>query len=218
MREEHPNQQELPDLPPGGPVQTPASGSDQVREMSEVAVLQGQVLDLGLVREARPVFVYDAKLAKQKSGNAARQERHRKKIAASGLVVMPIPSAIASAVKEAGGDWYKIAETLGKGSQGPKKEGDEGDVVITKTARAEIEAAGGLDQWVQKRVDLAIAALPPVPPAPPVAPKIVEKIVEKVIEKPVVKLTSEQKKTYELGKKVASLKGWRASVLAWLIH
>jgi hypothetical protein len=217
MREEHPNQQELPDLPPGGPAPAPAPGSDQVREMSEVAALQAQVLDLGLVREGRPVFVYDAKLAKQKSANAARQERHRKKIADSGLVVMPIPNAIASAVKEAGGDWSKITEALGKGSQGREMQGIGGDEVIPQAVRAEITEAGGLDQWVQKRVDSAIAALPPVPPASPVAPKIVEKIVEKVVEKRVLKLNSQQEKLFELGKKVAQLSGWRASVLRWLL-
>lgn len=213
MREEHPKQQELPNLPPGGPVSIPAAGSDQVREMSEVAALQSQVLPLGLVREARPVFVYDAKLAKQKSGNAERQERHRKKIADSGMVVMPIPRAIASAVKLAGGDWAKIEAALGKE---PKTEvGAGGDGVITQSQKNEFTQAGGFDHWLQKKIDFAIASLPPVPL---VEPKVVEKIVEKIVEKPVIKLNSEQKKAYEVGKRAVQLTGWRSAVLAFLIR
>jgi hypothetical protein len=217
MREDHPLQPELTGLPPGGP--TPGQ-SAQVVEMSEVAALQAQVLDLGLVREGRPVFVYDAKLAKQKSGNAERQERHRKKIAASGLVVMPVPSAIASAVKDAGGDWSALVAKLGVATPSPPAPlgvapqtpttGIGGDEVIPKAVRAEIIEAGGLDQWVQKRVDSAIAALPPVSP---VAPKIVEKIVEKQV----IKLTSEQKKSLVLGEKVQKMTGWRAAIARKLL-
>lgn len=217
MREEHPNQPELPTFAPGGPV--PPQASAQVVEMSEVAALQVKVMELGLVREGRPVFVYDAKLAKQKSGNAERQERHRQKLKESGLVVMPVPAAIASAVKDAGGNWADLVAKLGEAPSTPAPlgvvpqtptSGIGGDEVIPKAARAEIIEAGGLDQWVQKRVDSAIAALPP---APTVAPKIIEK----VVEKPVVRLTSEQKKIYELGKKAAQLSGWRASVLRWVL-
>ena len=102
MREEHKNQQELPDLP--------APGSEQIREMSEVAKLQSDVLPLGLVREARPVFVYDVKLAKQKSGNAERQARFREKSAAKGLVTAQIPAEIVEKLKAVGGDWSKLTQ------------------------------------------------------------------------------------------------------------
>ena len=96
MRQENESQIELPGLPAGGPV-------EQVREMSEVAALQSQVLDLGLVRESRPVFVYDAKLAKAKSGNAERQARFREKLAEKGLVKSDVPAEILASVKEKGG-------------------------------------------------------------------------------------------------------------------
>ena len=97
MRQEHQDQTELPGLPEGGPV-------EQVREMSEVAALQSQVLDLGLVRESRPVFIYDAKLAKAKSGNAERQARFREKLAEKGLVKSDVPAEILASVK-AKGSW-----------------------------------------------------------------------------------------------------------------
>ena len=103
MREEHPLQQELPELSPGGT-------SAQVSEMSEVAALQAQVLDLGLVRESRPVFVYDAKLAKAKSGNAERQVRHREKLQSEGLTMAKVPSAVLDQVKALGGDWSKLTQ------------------------------------------------------------------------------------------------------------
>ena len=107
MREEHPLQTELDGLPPGGPVPGPSA---QVVEMSEVAAVQVKALELGLVREARPVFVYDQKLAKAKSGNAERQARHREKQASMGLVPVRVPQAIADQVKELGGDWSKLTQ------------------------------------------------------------------------------------------------------------
>jgi hypothetical protein len=213
MREEHPNQSELPGLPAGGPASTPGQ-SAQVVEMSEVAALQAQVLDLGLVRESRPVFVYDAKLAKEKSKNAERQDRHRKKLADSGLIFAAVPAEIAQAVKESGGDWSKVKAALGSGAAAPTS-GIGGGVEIAEAARVEILAAGGVDEWVKTKINAAISALPTVPLAPPaplVSPQIIEKIVEKIIEKPVIKLTSEQKKSLAVGEKVQKMTGWRAVI------
>jgi hypothetical protein len=222
MREEHPNQGELPGLPAGGPVSVsaPEPGSDQVREMSEVAVLQAKVLDLGLVREPRPVFVYDVKLAKEKSKNAERQDRHRKKLADSGLIFAAVPADVASAVKAAGGDWSAVLAAISakpkidEGAAAPTSSIGEG-VEIAEAARVEILAAGGVDEWVKTKINAAISALPPVPLAPPaplVSPQIIEKIVEKIIEKPVIKLTSEQKKSLAVGEKVQKMTGWRAAL------
>lgn len=220
MREEHPHQPELPTLAPGGPMAPQASA--QMAEMSEVAALQSQVLDLGLVRESRPVFVYDTKLAKQKSTNAARQERHRQKLKQSGQVVMPVPAAIASAVKDAGGDWAALVAKLGETPSTPAPLGVDpqtptagigGDEVIPKAARAEIIQAGGLNEWVQHQINQALEARPPVEVV-----KKVEIIKEVVKEgRPVVKLTSEQRKVFELGQRVSKLTGWRASMLRWLV-
>lgn len=210
MREEHPLQQELPNIPEG------VTAFPQVTEMSEVAALQAQVLDLGLVRESRPVFVYDSKLAKEKKGNAQRQAKHREKQAALGLVPVRVPQALIELVKnEHSGDWSKVAEALGKEPKiSDSKASGGGDVVITEFQKIEITEAGGLDAWLQKKIDFSIASLPKVTAAPP---QIIEKVIEKLIEKPVIKLTSEQRKAYELGKKAAQLRGWRSAVLAFLL-
>ena len=107
MREEHPMQQELTGLPPVGPAPGPSA---QVAEMSEVAAVQAQALELGLVREARPVFVYDSKLAKAKTANAERQARHREKLQSEGLSMAKVPSAVLDQVKALGGDWSKLTQ------------------------------------------------------------------------------------------------------------
>jgi hypothetical protein len=219
MREEHPNQSELPGLPAGGPA--PAPVSDQVREMSEVAALQANVLPLGLVREARPVFVFDAKLAKEKSKNAERQDRHRKKLADSGLIFAAVPADVASAVKAAGGDWSAVLTAISakpkieEGAAAPTS-GIWGGVEIAEAARVEILAVGGVDEWVKTKINAAISALPTVPLAPP-APLVSPQIIEKIIEKPVIKLTSEQKKSLAVGEKVQKMTGWRAAIARKLL-
>ena len=92
----------------------PAAGSADLAEMSEVARLQADVLPMGLVREARPVFVYDAALAKAKSSNAARQARHREKLAQKGIVKSDVPTEIAESVKKAGSwdAWISEQKTI----------------------------------------------------------------------------------------------------------
>jgi hypothetical protein len=203
MREEHPDQHELPELPPGAPV------VEQAAWLSEVAALSAKVIGDGLVREHRPVFVYDAKLAREKSGNAARQARLREKRAAQGLVMAQIPAGIADRLKAVKGDWSLL---MGASSPPPNPGlvsppgGDLTYVEVAKGLKAEIEASGGVQSWAQKKVDAAIAALPPMPEAKP-------KIIEKVVEKQVMKLTADQKKSFDLGVKMRSLKGWRARVL-----
>lgn len=89
----------------------PLALNAEVREMTEVAKIQAEVLDLGLVREARPVFVYDKTLAKEKKGNALRQEKHRQKLAESGLKSAPVPVELIEKVKAFGGGkeaWDKV--------------------------------------------------------------------------------------------------------------
>lgn len=82
-----------------------------IQEMSDLAKLQAEVIDKGLVRESRPVFIYDKNLAKEKKGNAARQEKHREKLAASGLKSAPVPVELIEKVKQFGGGkeaWDKV--------------------------------------------------------------------------------------------------------------
>lgn len=189
MREEHPNQQELPDLPPGGPAPAPAPGSDQVREMSEVAALQAQVLDLGLVKESRPVFVFDAKLAKTKKAGAERQAKYMEKQAAKGLIPAQVPRDLVELVKTThGGDWSKL-------TQAPGIEVRE----VIKEVRVEVPVE------VVKEVRVEV----------PVVKEVIKEVIKE--GRPVVKLTAEQRKVFELGQRVSKLTGWRASMLRWLV-
>lgn len=199
MREEHPNQTELPGLPSGGPA--PAPGSDQVREMSEVAKLQSEVLPLGLVREARPVFVYDEKLAKEKTGNAARQARFREKRAAQGLVMAQIPAEIVDRLKAVEGDWSRLLGAMGAPPNPAPVSPPAGDLTYVRPAPGQQVREVIVEVIKEVRVEV---------PGP-------VRIVEKIVEKPVQKLTSEQKKIYELGVKVRNLQGWRARFLRWIL-
>ena len=180
MRQEHQAQTELPGLPEGGPV-------EQVREMSEVAALQSQVLDLGLVRESRPVFVYDSKLAKDKKGNAVRQARHREKLQAEGLTMAKVPSSVLEQLKNLGGDWSKFTKPV---------EVIKEIEVIKEVVR---EVAVEVVKEVIKEV-----------PGPVVYR-------EKLVEKPVVRLNAEQKKALKIGEKVMILEGWRGNLVRYLL-
>lgn len=217
MREEHPSQQELPDFQP------PGATSAQVSEMSEVAEVQNKALDLGLVREVRPVFVYDAKLAKEKTGNAQRQAKHRELRESKGLVMAEVPREIVELVKTAhGGDWLKLSQVKLASGVPPEPPFSEKvkvsevpevtvhSVITTEKLKDEITSDGGIEPWLQKKIDFAIDSLPK--PAP-----ISLKIVERIVEKPVLKLTAEQKIDYEIGKRVRKLTGWRARILSLIL-
>lgn len=97
MRQEHEKQFEIPGLPEAGPV------FEQAQELSDVARLSAEVIDKGLIREHRPVFIYDKKLAAEKSGNAARQAKFREKQAEKGIVKADIPAALLEQVRVLGG-------------------------------------------------------------------------------------------------------------------
>lgn len=89
----------------------PLQLTTDIQEMSDLAQLQAEVIDKGLVRESRPVFVYDKALASEKRGNAARQEKHRQKLAESGLKSAPVPIELIEKVKAFGGGkdaWEKV--------------------------------------------------------------------------------------------------------------
>lgn len=80
----------------------------EAEKITEIARLSAEVLEKGLVREARPVFVYDKALAATRSGTAARQAKHREKLKAQGLVNLQVPAEVADRVKAGGGDWSAL--------------------------------------------------------------------------------------------------------------
>jgi hypothetical protein len=68
--------------------------------------LEERAIELGLVRERRPVFVFDAGEAKKRGGSAERMAKMRAKQSEAGLRPAPVPAAILDAVKAVGG-WEK---------------------------------------------------------------------------------------------------------------
>ena len=138
MREEHPNQSELPNIPAAFAAGIQAAAA----EVSDVAKLSADVVEKGLVREHRPVFIYDKKLAKAKNLNAQRQEKHREKMTEKGLTLAQIPVKIKEEVAAAGGwDLWQTAKNL------PQKE------VFLDTGKPENEANLELIQ-LRKECDL----------------------------------------------------------------
>lgn len=195
MRQEHEKQYEFPDLPPGSQV------VEQAAELSEIAALSAKVIEHGLVREHRPVFVYDAKQAKEKTGNAARQARLREKRAAQGLVTAQIPAEIVDRLKAVGGDWSRLLGAMGAPPNPAPVSPPGGDLTcVEKAANQEVRE---VIKEVIKEVRVEV-------PGP-------ERIIEKIIEKPVQKLTADQRKSFDLGVKVRSLKGWRARLVRWIL-
>ena len=219
MREEHPLQRELPELP------LPGTASAQVTEMSEVAVLQNKALELSLVREVRPVFVYDAKLAKEKNGNAQRQAKHRKLREARGLVMTEVPREIVELVKTAhAGDWSKFSQVISPPGVAPQTpffgekfkvsevpEVNVHSVITTEKLKNEIESDGGIEHWLQKKIIFAIDSLPK-----PAA--VLPEIIEKIVEKPFRRLTPDQKISLRIGEKVQKTTGWRAFIARKLLN
>lgn len=195
MRENHEKQPELTGIPPAAPAE-----SAQVVEMSEVAVLQAKVVELGLVRETRPVFVYDDKLAKEKSATTTRQAKYREKMNALGFAKVDVPRDLVEKVKTAhGGDWSVFMESMSKKPDIPA-------IVASPDVIKEVSEAGNIESWAQKRIEKAIAALPK--PAP-----VIQKVPEKVPFQP----SDEQKKLMKIGKSVENLTGLRAKFVRFLL-
>ena len=184
--------------------------------MSEVAKLQSDVLPFGLVREARPVFVYDSKLAKEKTGNAQRQAKHRELREAKGLLMTEVPREMLKLVKaEHGGDWLKFGQALLASGVSPEPpvggKVNVHSVITTEKLKNEIESEGGIDHWLQKKIIFAIDSLPKPDPALP-------EIIEKIVEKPFRRLTPEQKISLRVGEKVRKITGWRAFIARKLLN
>lgn len=177
------------------------SVADQASAVSEIAALSAKVIEYGLIREYRPVFVFDAKLAKNKTANAARQAKFREKKAQEGFVFARIPAELAELLKVHEGNWQSV---LMRGDPAtPAPQGGEAPPLTPPAP------GGGTPQFREIIKEVIVEVVKEVPG--PV------RIVEKIVEKQVLKLTSEQRKTLEIGQKVRALTGWRARVLAWIL-
>ncbi len=224
-RQEHPEQSELPDLPPGGP-EAPPPGSDQVKEMGEVARLQAEVLEKGLVRESRPVFVFDRKLALEKGGAAKRMARMRERQKADGLETRTVPTALTALLNgKFGGDWDNLLKEVGRQDRGygvgvkekadPKSELLEQQVQVLTADLARLHE---VCQAAEKRVVLAEMEAEAIRKKPPqTVEKVVEKIIEKVVEKPVLRESAEDRKARKVGEIVLKRQDFRARLARWLL-
>lgn len=193
MRQEHPNQLDLTGLPPGGPA--PEVAESAASEVIDLARLSAEVLEKGLVRESRPVFVFDKNEAKKRSGNAERQARFREKLEQKGLKNAAVPVAVLAQVEAAGG-WEKFTVP-------------EPQIV---------------EKIVEKVVDRPVEKLVEVPRVVEV-PKIVEvervlevpKIVHVEVPRP-AEFTEAQMVQMRIGRRVQALTGWRRRLASFLLN
>ena len=171
----------------------------QAKELSEVAKLSAEVIEKGLVRETRPVFVFDKRLAEKKSGNAARQEKFRVEREKEGLKMGMVPVAALEKVKKLGGGsdgWIKYIASISN----PKNETQE---VLSGGVAPAVEPVVVIKEvFINKDVIKEV-------PGP------VQIQIEKVeIEKP---MSAEQKKTLYIGEKVRALTGFRRKIVKFLL-
>lgn len=207
MKQENPLQPDLSALPDD------ATAVNQANAVTDLAALSAKVLDHGLVREHRPVFIFDEKLAEKKSDNALRQAKFREKRTAQGLVMTRIPAEIAAQLKAVGGNWALL---LGASSPPPNPglvSPPGGDLTGVKPATGQEVREVIIEVIKEIRVEVPVEVRIEVPG--PV--QIVEKIIEKIVEKPVQKLTADQRKIFDLGVKVRKLQGWRGWVLRQIL-
>lgn len=186
--------QENPQQP--DPTATAVKAAEQ---LSDVAKLSAEVLDKGLVREHRPVFVYDSKLAKEKKGNAARQEKHREKLAGQGLTLSPVPVAIKDEVKAAGGwDAWLAARQASAVAPAPLPAVAPAPPDLSEIQRLAAE----VDRLTRELAQQASERLP--------------KQVEVIKEVPRAE-TSLEREARELGQRVMALAGIKARLARWLL-
>lgn len=189
-------------IPLGLPSDEPAMSDQAVKaakEVSEVAKLSAEVIELGLVREGRPVFVYDKKLALEKKGNAGRQEKHREAKAKEGLKMGFAPVDALEKVKQFGGGsdgWKKYLASIKEVSF------SSGVAPVVEPVVQRIEVPVIKEVFVEKEIIKEVLKEVPGP---------IQKI---EIEKP---LTAEQKKTIYIGEKVRALTGFRRKLVKFLI-
>lgn len=187
------------------------------KEASDLAKLSAEVLDLGLVRESRPVFVFDKTLAKEKKGNAERQEKHRKEKEKQGLKLGFAPVDALEKVKALGGGpdgWAKYLASIKEASLS----GGVGPVVEPVVQRIEVPVIK--EVFVEKEIIKEVIKEIPIEVF---IEKIIEKEILKEVPGPIQKIeiekpfTAEQKKTIYIGEKVRALTGFRRKLVKFLI-
>lgn len=189
-------------------------------ETSDVARLSAEVVEKGLVRELRPVFIYDKKLAKEKQGNAARQDKFRAEREKQGLKTGLAPIEVLEKVKALGGGadgWIKFLAQAGNVKEDSSVTGNGVSAVIQ---RIEVPVEVIKEVIIEKIVEKEVVKEVPVE-------VFIEKIVvkevpgetvykEKIVEKQVLRLNSEGRKMLKIGEKVAALTGWRLKIVQFL--
>lgn len=198
----------------------------QAREEKETALRD----NYDLVRTKVPVYLEDQELAKERRAKAlaaARSADYReKKKAESGLTLAMTPVDVVAKVKELGGwpQWLEAQKTIVV---------QEKQVEVIKEVIKEVEIIKEVEVQVTRDVvrevekvvfQDRIVEVEKIREVPIFQEKIVEievpgsvRIIEKIVEKPVVKLTAEQKKTYEIGKKMQGLTGFRRKMVDFLM-
>ena len=158
--------------------------------------LEERALELGLVRERRPVFVLDPKEAEERGGSADRMAKLRNKQAAAGLRPAAVPVALLAEVKEAGGwEAWEAKKTAAPAPEpvivqvpGPER------VVIEK-----VEVPGP-ERVVVEKMEV---------PGP-------ERVVVQKVEVP-VQLGNRDMYSLMLGRQVEKLTGWRRSMARFVL-
>lgn len=152
--------------------------------------LEDRAMEIGLVRERRPVFVYDESEAKKRGGSAERMAKMRVKQNEAGLRPAAVPIQLLDQVKAAGGwsEWQaqKLAEAT---------------AAVVPPAPVEIE----------KRVEVPGPERIVEVPGP-------ERVVEKKVEVLVpAKLGKRDMASLSLGRALQELKGWKKRLAQFLL-
>jgi len=165
--------------------------------------LEERALELGLVRERRPVFVLDPKEAKERGGSADRMAKLRNKQAAAGLRPAAVPVALLAEVKEAGGwEAWQAKQTAPPVQEPTIVEVPGPERVIIQTVEVP-----GPERILEKKVEVRVEV-----PGP-------ERLI--TVEKTVEVHAKVEQRDWDamlLGRKVRALKGWRATVVRWLLQ
>jgi hypothetical protein len=192
--------------------------------------LSAEVVEKGLVRELRPVFIYDKKLAKEKQGNAARQDKFRAEREKQGLKTGLAPIEVLEKVKELGGGaegWVKFMAL-----SGGLKEASLGDGVVKAPVvdEAIVQKLKEDNHFLVTEVSQMKAEIDDLTARlaiKPLVQEVVKEVVktvpgetiykEKIIEKQVLRLNSEGRKMLKIGEKVAALTGWKLKIVQFLV-
>lgn len=152
--------------------------------------LEERAIEIGLVRERRPVFVFDASEAKKRGGSAERMAKLRIKQSEAGLRPAAVPAALLEQVKEAGGweAWEAKKKTLAP-------------LIVEK-----IIEVPGPERIVHVEV-----------PGPERVVNVeVERRVEVQVPVP-IKMDVRDTESLNLGRSMQKLTGWKATLMKWLL-